>query len=144
MGMSVKEAQTLLNLTDAASHDDVDRAWQRLALKYHPDRNPGDASAEAQFKRAQAARETAHFWVDHLPKAKAQIEDLINNIMGGPPKPPRARTKDQIIDIMGEPMPPAQPKPKRRKPRSKAGALGLLGILAAGGAAYFFMKKRTP
>lgn len=38
-----------------ASEDDIRRSYRKLALKYHPDRNPGDAAAEASFKEATEA-----------------------------------------------------------------------------------------
>lgn len=39
----------------AASSDDIRKAYKREALKHHPDRNPGDAAAEAKFKACNEA-----------------------------------------------------------------------------------------
>lgn len=47
----------VLGLGREASGDDVKRAYRKLAMKYHPDRNPGDADAEAKFKEAAEAYE---------------------------------------------------------------------------------------
>jgi molecular chaperone DnaJ len=47
----------VLGLEKSASEDDIKRAYRRLAMKYHPDRNPGDAEAEKSFKEAAAAYE---------------------------------------------------------------------------------------
>ncbi|HCA38900.1 MAG: molecular chaperone DnaJ [Phycisphaerales bacterium] len=47
----------VLSVTRDASGDEVKRAYRRLAMKYHPDRNPGDTAAEASFKEAAEAYE---------------------------------------------------------------------------------------
>lgn len=45
----------VLGVPRDASSDDVRKAYRQLALKFHPDRNPGDATAEAKFKEATEA-----------------------------------------------------------------------------------------
>lgn len=47
----------VLTVARDASGDDVKRAYRRLAMKFHPDRNPGDSAAEASFKEAAEAYE---------------------------------------------------------------------------------------
>jgi len=45
----------VLGIQKNASDDEVKKAYRRLALKYHPDRNPGDKDAERKFKEAAEA-----------------------------------------------------------------------------------------
>jgi molecular chaperone DnaJ len=47
----------VLSVERTASGDDIKRSYRRLAMKYHPDRNPGDAQAEAKFKECAEAYE---------------------------------------------------------------------------------------
>lgn len=56
----VKETEfyELLQVEVAASEGDIKRAYRRLALRYHPDKNPDDASAAEMFKKISHAYET--------------------------------------------------------------------------------------
>jgi molecular chaperone DnaJ len=45
----------VLGVPRDATDDDIRKAYRKAALKFHPDRNPGDASAEAKFKEATEA-----------------------------------------------------------------------------------------
>ncbi len=45
----------VLGVDKSASAEDIKKAYRKMALKYHPDRNPGDKEAEAKFKEAAEA-----------------------------------------------------------------------------------------
>jgi molecular chaperone DnaJ len=47
----------VLDVPRTATEADIKKAYRRLAMKYHPDRNPGDKDAEEKFKEAKEAYE---------------------------------------------------------------------------------------
>ena len=47
----------VLELDQSASEKEIKKAYRRLARKYHPDLNPGNAEAERRFKQINEARE---------------------------------------------------------------------------------------
>ena len=54
---TTRDYYEVLGVPNNASDDDIKRAYRRLAMKYHPDRNPGDSQAEAKFKESAEAYE---------------------------------------------------------------------------------------
>jgi curved DNA-binding protein len=53
--MEYKDYYKTLGVDRKASEEDIKRAYRKLALQYHPDRNPGDSKAEEKFKEVNEA-----------------------------------------------------------------------------------------
>jgi len=54
---TTRDYYEILSVDRNATGDEIKRSYRRLAMKYHPDRNPGDADAEARFKECAEAYE---------------------------------------------------------------------------------------
>ena len=55
--MSKRDYYEVLGVEKGASEADLKKAYRRLAMKFHPDRNPDDEKAEEKFKEATEAYE---------------------------------------------------------------------------------------
>lgn len=55
--MDYKDYYKVLGVKKTASQDEIKKAYRKLAVKYHPDKNEGDAKAEAKFKEITEAYE---------------------------------------------------------------------------------------
>src|SRR6266571_8783105 len=55
MATRTQSPYEVLGVSKTATQDEIKKVYRSLARQYHPDRNPGDAEAEAKFKEVQAA-----------------------------------------------------------------------------------------
>ena len=55
--MAEKDFYEILGIGKSASQDEIKKAYRKLAIKYHPDKNPGDKEAEEKFKEISGAFE---------------------------------------------------------------------------------------
>jgi molecular chaperone DnaJ len=60
MANNQKDYYLLLGVPRNATLDEIKKAYRQLALRYHPDRNPGNKEAEEKFKEAAEAYEVLH------------------------------------------------------------------------------------
>ena len=55
--MSKRDYYEILEISKSASGDEIKKAYRKMAIKFHPDKNPGDKVAEEKFKEAAEAYE---------------------------------------------------------------------------------------
>ena len=58
--MAKRDYYEVLGVGKGASEDEIKKAYRKIAIKYHPDRNPGDKEAEEKFKEAAEAYDVLH------------------------------------------------------------------------------------
>ena len=100
--MSKRDYYQVLSLARNASEDEIKKAYRRLAMKFHPDRNPEDAEAEEKFKEAKEAYE-----VLTDPKKRAAYDQFGHAGLdaargGGPGFNPADAFGDIFGDVFGD------------------------------------------
>ena len=55
--MAKKDYYEILGISKSASQPEIKKGYRKMAIKYHPDKNPDDKSAEERFKEAAEAYE---------------------------------------------------------------------------------------
>lgn len=73
--MSKRDYYEVLGVSKQASADEIKKAYRKIALKYHPDRNPDDKVAEEKFKEAAEAYD-----ILSNPDKKAQYDQFGHNM----------------------------------------------------------------
>ena len=75
--MAKRDFYDILGVDRNTSGDDIKKAYRKIAIKYHPDKNPGDKESEEQFKEAAEAYE-----ILSNPDKKAQYDRFGHAGMG--------------------------------------------------------------
>ncbi len=76
--MAKRDYYEVLGVEKSASADEIKKAYRKLAIKYHPDKNPGDKEAEEKFKEAAEAYD-----VLSNPEKKQRYDQFGHAGMGG-------------------------------------------------------------
>lgn len=95
--MAKRDYYEVLGLDKNASEDEIKKAYRRLAIKYHPDKNPGDKEAEEKFKEAAEAYD-----VLHDPQKRQQYDQFGFNAPGGGFSGDGGFTMDDIFSMFGD------------------------------------------
>lgn len=99
--MSKRDYYETLNLSRNATAEEIKKAYRKVAMQYHPDRNPGDKAAEEKFKEAAEAYE-----VLSDAEKRAQYDRFGHAGMRGSGRSAHGPTMDDIFsqfgDIFGE------------------------------------------
>jgi molecular chaperone DnaJ len=77
--MSKRDYYEILGVSKSADAEEIKKAYRKMALKYHPDKNPGDKSAEDKFKEAAEAYE-----VLSNPEKRKRYDQYGHAGVGGP------------------------------------------------------------
>lgn len=105
--MAKRDYYEVLGVARSASAEEIKKAYRKIALKYHPDRNPGDKESEEKFKEAAEAYD-----VLSDPEKKAKYDRFghagLGGAAGGPSGGPGGMRMEDIFqnfgDIFGEDM----------------------------------------
>ena len=76
--MAKRDYYEVLGVSKSATADEIKKAYRKMAIKYHPDKNPGDKEAEEKFKEAAEA-----YSVLKDPEKKAQYDQFGHAGMNG-------------------------------------------------------------
>ncbi|MCA9506876.1 MAG: molecular chaperone DnaJ [Myxococcales bacterium] len=95
--MAQEDYYEILGVSRDATESELKTAYRKLAHKYHPDKNPGDKSAEEKFKKASVA-----YGVLSDAQKRAQYDRFGHAGMGGGAGPEDFASGINIQDIFGD------------------------------------------
>lgn len=99
--MAKRDYYDVLGVSKTASADEIKKAYRRLAMKHHPDRNSGDDSAEGKFKEAKEAYEVLSA-ADKREAYDRFGHEGVRARQGGPGGPGADGFSDIFGDVFGD------------------------------------------
>jgi molecular chaperone DnaJ len=100
--MSKRDYYEILGVSKDSSADDIKKAYRKVAMQYHPDRNPGDKAAEEKFKEAAEAYEVLSDADKRSQYDRFGHAGMSNNGRGFSGNPNMEDIFSQFGDIFGE------------------------------------------
>lgn len=94
--MSKRDYYEILGVAKTANDGEIKKAYRAMAVQYHPDKNPGDATAEEKFKECAEA-----YAVLSDSQKRAQYDRFGHSGMGGGGFDPGFSNIEDIFDIFG-------------------------------------------
>ena len=95
--MAKRDYYEVLGVSKTATDDEIKKAYRKIAIKYHPDKNPGDKEAEEKFKEASEA-----YSVLSDPDKKAKYDQFGFAGVDGQPGPDFSGGFGNLNDILND------------------------------------------
>jgi molecular chaperone DnaJ len=95
--MSKRDYYEILGVSKSASADEIKKSYRKVAMQFHPDRNPGDKAAEEKFKEAAEAYE-----ILSDPDKRAQYDRFGHAGVGGAGARGGGMNMDDIFSQFGD------------------------------------------
>src|SRR3954471_18754954 len=102
--MAQRDPYSVLGVERKATADEIKKAYRKLARQYHPDKNPGDAKAEARFKQISQAHDVLGD-PDKRKEYDRQLSNPFSNVGrggGGQPGFDAGGFGDILSDLFGQ------------------------------------------